>query len=65
MSNIQIKTEFGGFPQVSVIDCDDGLIVSSDSYPIRNAFSISYEEAADLAQKLMDVVSDHIQKAAS
>ena len=65
MSHIQIKTEFGGFPDASVIDADDCVIVTANAWPVRTAFTISYEEASDLAQKLMDVVSDHIQKAAA
>ena len=65
MSNIQIKTKFGGFPDVSVIDCNDGVLICSTSYPVSNSFSISYDEAADMAQKIMDAVSDHIHKAAA
>ena len=65
MSNIQIKTEFSGFPQASVIDCEDCVLVTTDAYPVRTAFAISYSEAADMAQKLMDVVSAHIQKVAA
>lgn len=65
MSNIQIKTKFGGFPDVSVIGIDDGVLICSTSYPVSNSFSISYDEAADMAQKIMDVVSAHIQKVAA
>lgn len=65
MSNIQIKTEFGGFPSASVINTGDCVLITADSYPVRNAFAISYSEAADMAQKIMDAVSDHIQKAAA
>ena len=65
MSNIQIKTKFGGFPNVSVIDRDDGVLICSNSYPVSTSVAISYDEAADIAQKLMDMVSAHIQKVAA
>jgi len=65
MSNLQIKTEFGGFPDASVIDAEDSVIVCAGAYPIRTSFTISYAEAAELAQMLMDVVRDHVQKAAA
>lgn len=64
MSNLQIKTEFGGFPDASVIDTEYSVIVCAGAYPIRTSFTISYEEAAELAQMLMDAVSAHINKAA-
>ena len=65
MSNLQIKTEFGGFPDASVIGTEDSVIVCAGAYPIKTSFTISYEEAAEFAQMLMDAVSDHVQKAAA
>lgn len=65
MSNLQIKTEYGGFPDASVIGTEDRVIVCAGAYPISTSFTISYAEAAELAQMIMDVVSDHVQKAAA
>ena len=65
MSNIQIKTNLGGLPSASVIDCGYKVLLVFNSWPNSATASISYSEAADLAQMLMDVVSDHVQKAAA
>lgn len=63
MSNIQIKTNLGGFPSASVIDCGGTVLLVFSSWPNSSTATISYSEAADLAQMLMDVVSEHINKA--
>ena len=65
MSNLQIKTDLVGFPSASVIDCGDRVLLVFNSWPNSATASISYSEAADLAQMMMDVVSDHVQKAAA
>lgn len=65
MSTIQIKTNLGGFPSASVIDCGDKVLLAFNSWPNSSTANISYSEAADLAQMLMDVVSAHINKAAA
>lgn len=65
MINIQIKTNLCGLPSASVIDCGDKVLLVFNSWPNSATAIISYSEAAELAQMLMDVVSDHVQKAAA
>ena len=44
---------------------EKGVIVSIGNYPLSATIVVSTEEAADLAQQIIDVVSNHIQKVAA
>jgi hypothetical protein len=60
---VNIKANFG-YPNISVIP-SDGVIISVCNYPVSHSVCISYDEAAELAQQLMDAVSAHVEKLAA